>query len=536
MSQSTHAALPILGLVGLAIPFTYVLSALSTSNTTERRASLAAAAGLVLAIALTLGWLLLTGGQAHVVHPSILGLPLPSVRLDVVTGTLLVLVTFIATVIARFARNYLAGDERRTHFVRWLMATLAAVTLLITSDHLVIIAAAWVGTSLALHQLLTVYRERTQALVAAHKKFLVSRVAELCLAAAITLVGIEVQSFSLNALYAWSAAHPDLPWTMQVAAVFFVLGAALKCAQLPFHGWLTQVMEAPTPVSALLHAGVINLGGVLMIRLSPLMSSASFAQTLLVVIGCATATIASLVMITRVSIKVALAWSTIAQMGFMLVQCGLGAYHLALLHIVAHSLYKAHAFLSSGSTVDGYRVRELARQPDPVRLKSWLSAGALSLLVVSTAAWVLGFNPVGEPAVGALLVVTALAPTPLLVRGAQAGLSGLASMVLGSAALTGLGLTGHWIASTLFRAPVLNEHAWIGAIVVVLSFVALFAVQGILHSMPHGRLGKALYPRLFAGLYLDERFTRLTFRIWPPILPPRVERPETAHIADVVEA
>jgi NAD(P)H-quinone oxidoreductase subunit 5 len=119
--------------------------------------------------------------------------------------------------------------------------------------------------------------------------------------------------------------------------VLLVASAALKCAQLPFHGWLIQVMEAPTPVSALLHAGVVNIGGFLMIRLAPLMTQSEIAQTLLVICGCTTAVIAALVMTTRVSIKVALAWSTCAQMGFMLLECGLGAYPLALLHIVAHS-------------------------------------------------------------------------------------------------------------------------------------------------------------------------------------------------------
>ncbi len=531
-----NAALPILGLLGLTIPASYGLAALSTSGGTTRRASFAAGAAFVLAVTLTITWALVTGGQPQVVTPGMLELPLLSARLCVVTSTMLVLVTFIAAVIARFAREYLAGDDRRAHFERWLLATLSAVTLLLVSNHLLVIAAAWIGTSLAVHQLLSLYRERTQALVAAHKKFLVSRVADACLAGAIAIVRVHVGSFALDRVYAWSAANADLPVAMELAAVLFVLGAALKCAQLPFHGWLTQVMEAPTPVSALLHAGVINLGGFLMIRLAPLMSAAAFAQTLLIVIGCATATIAALVMSTRVSIKVGLAWSTIAQMGFMLVQCGLGAYHLALFHIVAHSLYKAHAFLSSGSAVDGYKVRSLTPNPAPIQLGRWLAAGALGLLSVAAMAWALGVSPQREPALCALLLVAALAPTPLLVRGAQQGSYGFASVALASMAITALGFAGHGLASSILAVPAPGEHVFVGALVVLLSFSALFVVQGILQSAPYGRLGQALYPRLFAGLYLDELFTRLTFRIWPPPLPSREERPGTAPIADIVEA
>jgi NAD(P)H-quinone oxidoreductase subunit 5 len=117
------------------------------------------------------------------------------------------------------------------------------------------------------------------------------------------------------------------------------------------HGWLTEVMEAPTPVSALLHAGIINAGGVLLIRLADLVQASPGAMAALVMIGGFTALFGAVVMLTQSAVKTALAWSTVSQMGFMLLQCGLGLWALALLHIVAHSLYKAHAFLSSGGAV-----------------------------------------------------------------------------------------------------------------------------------------------------------------------------------------
>src|SRR5690606_5255778 len=140
------------------------------------------------------------------------------------------------------------------------------------------------------------------------------------------------------------ASHSWVGWLI-------ICGALLKSAQFPFHTWLPDTMGTPTPVSTLMHAGIINAGGYLVIRLSPLLVENTTAMLFLATIGAVTLASASLVMLTQTSVKRMLAYSTIAQMGFMLLQCGLGAYALAVLHLIAHSLYKAHAFLSSGSTV-----------------------------------------------------------------------------------------------------------------------------------------------------------------------------------------
>lgn len=130
------------------------------------------------------------------------------------------------------------------------------------------------------------------------------------------------------------------------------LAAVRKSAQFPTHGWLTEMMEAPTPVSALLHAGVVNGGGFLLIRFADLMLLSPGVLAVLAMLGGFTALFGALVMLTQPAVKTSLAWSTVAQMGFMILQCGLALFPLALLHIVAHSLYKAHAFLASGGAVE----------------------------------------------------------------------------------------------------------------------------------------------------------------------------------------
>jgi NAD(P)H-quinone oxidoreductase subunit 5 len=139
---------------------------------------------------------------------------------------------------------------------------------------------------------------------------------------------------------------------------------------VPLQGWLLQVMEAPTPVSALLHAGVVNLGGFVLIRFAPCWRPRRRPR-LLVVAGLARL-LAAFAMLTRISIKVRLAWSTVAQMGFMVLECGLGLYHMAALHLIGHSLYKAHHFLAASDVVRETREQMLGT-PAPVARCSLLA-------------------------------------------------------------------------------------------------------------------------------------------------------------------
>ena len=135
-----------------------------------------------------------------------------------------------------------------------------------------------------------------------------------------------------------------------VLGVLVVLAALSRSAQVPFHRWLPATLAAPTPVSALLHAGVVNAGGILIIRMAPLATD-DLARALTIVAGAATMAYGAAVMIVKPDVKGALAHSTTAQMGFMILTCGLGLWAAAVIHLVAHGFYKATLFLSSGSAV-----------------------------------------------------------------------------------------------------------------------------------------------------------------------------------------
>lgn len=429
------------------------------------------------------------------------------------------LVSLLGWVIIQFSSRYLTGDARQSRFIGAMLFTLASVGVLLLSRHLLVIVLAWSGTSVGLHYLLTHYPERKAAQIVAHKKFLISRCAELCLAIALFLVYQATGTLSLDALASYLGTRESLPAGLHVAAVLFALAAILKTAQLPLHGWLIQVMEAPTPVSALLHAGVVNIGGFVLIRLAELIALAPAAQIVLVIAGSTTAVLASLVMMTRISIKVRLAWSTCAQMGFMLLEIGLGLYELALLHLVAHSLYKAHAFLSAGNTVEEARHRDFTgARVDPASPYWYLTAALAAGALIAASIWVWHlFQPtLTLPLVTIVILAFGLAPLLWFEQGRSAALlvRGLGQVV----ALTQLYLLWHWLFGSVVP-PVETVSvaltAWVS-----LCFLGLYIAQFWLRRNPQGRLSTRLYPWAYNGFYLDETFTRVTFRVWPATLSP----------------
>lgn len=302
-----------------------------------------------------------------------------SLRLDYVSTLLFVLVSFVGTIVLNFSRTYLDGEPRQGAFLGWMVLTLGSVILLILSNSLIMLAFAWIATSLFLHQLLLFYPERPRALRAARKKFLFARLGDTALIGGAVCLFVQTGTTDITSIN--SVAHEGNGSILFTASAILLAAAAiLKSAQFPFHGWLVEVMEAPTPVSALLHAGVINAGGFLLIRFSDVMVGAPGVLAVLVLIGGFTALFASIVMLTQPAVKTSLAWSTIAQMGFMILQCGLALFPLALLHILAHSLYKAHAFLSSGSAVE--KVAK-TRRPGPVAIPNLKAIGRSFLVAIT---------------------------------------------------------------------------------------------------------------------------------------------------------
>ncbi len=446
-----------------------------------------------------------------------------------VTVIMLLLVSFVGAVVTHYSRNYLDGDANQGRFQKWLALTLAAILTLIAAGNLLMFALAWIATSLCLHQILMFYRERPAAVLSAHKKFVISRIGDLSLLAAIFLIGSTLHTLEFEEMFRILAAWKgSLPASLDIAAMLIVLSAALKSAQFPFHGWLIQVMEAPTPVSALLHAGIVNAGAFLVIRMSPVMSYSELALATLAVIGLVTLALASLVMLTQTSIKVSLAWSTTAQMGFMLLECGLGLYSLAMLHLVAHSLYKAHAFLASGSGVDAFRAPAMP-QPSggfkPGRLLLALFTGSLMAVGVGAA---FGVSLAEQPALIAAGAIVAIAVSQLLLQTTSVMRGG--ALLLRGLALSAVVLVAYFTLHALFevalQGSVLPAQETAGSLqyglaaTIVGVFLALTVLQQLLKYAP-AKVGEGFYLHLYNGLYIDVYFTRLLQRVWPsPVTQP----------------
>ena len=437
-----------------------------------------------------------------------------SVRLDSVSATMLVLVSFIGWIVVRFAATYADGEARQGAFMGQLCLALAAVLLLVGSGNLAQLALAWIGMGAALHRLLLFYPERVAARRAARKK-------------AVSVVAGAAALVAAAGLLAWSYGTTDIasilirarlgeaPPAALAAATLLAVAAILKSAQFPFHGWLTEVMEAPTPVSALLHAGVVNAGGFLLIRFADVMLAAPGVLAVLVMVGGFSALFGGLVMLTQPAVKTSLAWSTLAQMGFMIMQCGLALFPLALLHVVAHSLYKAHAFLSSGGAVE--QVASI-RRPGPVAVPNGRAvARAFALALAIYAAVGLLFGIAGKSpqaiALGAILVLGVAyliaqgladaAPRALTRRTAAAS---LAATVAYFALQTG----AEWVtAGALPPTPAPGPLQWALIVLAILSFGVVAVAQATFPLWAGHPAAAGLRVHLSNGLYVNAVADRL---------------------------
>lgn len=422
---------------------------------------------------------------------------------------MLLLISFIAWIVLRFAATSFAQDVSGKRFLWWFNCTVFAVLCVVSSQNLVLFWFAWVAISLSFHQLLMFYPTRPRAVLAAHKKFILARIAESCLAVAFFLLWRQHGSLNIDEILSHYPVS-GLSAQEQLAASLIALVALIKCAQLPVHGWLIQVVESPTPVSALLHAGVINLGGFLLILFSPLFGQSLLAQGIVIVAAGLSMLVAALVMMTRISIKVRLAWSTNAQMGLMLVECALGLYELALLHMLAHSCYKAFAFLNSGEAVTEFLLAQHRVKRMPT-LRGWFVA---AIVVLPSVALLVSFGGASLLPLSPWLIVA----TALSVLLTQLGAVGGRQQIVYSLFWCLILLGSYWAFKTILSPAIpYHEHAYSGffdAWVIGLFAILLLGHFRLQYS-PQSTSSHRLFIALNAGFYLDEWLTSITLKLWP---------------------
>lgn len=480
--------------------------------------------GVFLSSLVSVGFLILYGPLFF--HISLNHIPIEILYFDQLSALVLVLISFLLFMVLRFSYNYMKGDPHQGRFTQWLCLTGSAVLFIVLSGNLILLSLAWISSSLALHQLLEFYPERPGALLAARKKFIISRIGDACMIGAIFLVYHQFHTWNFKALFDQGEIllrenRQGFIRDLNPTALLLVAGAMLKSAQFPFHSWLPDTMETPTPVSALMHAGIINAGGFLIIRMGSLVEVSHPAMATLAFFGAITALLGSLVMLTHSSIKRTLAFSTIAQMGFMMLECGLGAFSLALLHLVSHSLYKAYAFLSSG-TLKGSG-KSFLSPLDSFRLLP------LGLSFIISSILVFGFS--------LLLKILDLHNPPGLVLTLFFSLSlgyflwnlwsqkwDLGFFILGTLGGTGICLgylTLHKIfqdyilvsVSHNFQTYSLPEFILMGFLVAI--FVLVLYIQIELPKKSQNSLLSALYVHARNGFYFNTLFNKWSMAFWP---------------------
>lgn len=285
----------------------------------------------------------------------------------------------IAIVVLAFSRRQLRADRRSDSFTR-LATSLAIATVLLglTADAM-LLAAAWIVSGRLMAGLIGHVGEWSEARDAARRATIAFTIGDVALIGAVTLLSIAAGSGDIVAIKSAVVGSSSLLTT--AAAFLLVIAALARCAIPPFSNWLMRSLAAPTPVSALMHAGFVNAGGFLLIQLAPVLEASPQARYALFASGVVAALVGSAIMLVRADVKGSLAASTIAQMGFMLLTVALGAYAAALWHMVAHGLFKAWLFLGSAGTISTRPTRSKGlAQPWPALIALATIVGAIFLI------------------------------------------------------------------------------------------------------------------------------------------------------------
>lgn len=384
----------------------------------------------------------------------------PIEPIDAVGGLMLLLVGGLTATVQSYALRQLANSRGAAQTTALLGVAASGTSLFATAESFVAIAAGWSVASLAFLGVLAAHRHLPTGPDALRRAIIAFAVADLALWAAVVLDATGAEAGT-------------------AIAILLVIAAAARAAQFPLHGWLVTTVAAPTPVCAFLHAGIVNAGGLLLLRQQDVLTASTPAMALTIAIGGLTMVTAALAMAVRSDVKGQLACSTSAQMGFMLMTCGLGAWAATIIHIVGHAMYKAAGFLGAGGAIAEHARRRTVPQAPAAHsapavqaaLSALAPAAGLALVaatigagsektVLLVFAWITGavalwsalrrVNTPGEMLV-ASLVATAMAATYLL------GATGLAEVL---ALPSADGHTAAWWAFVPLAAALAAMLAW----------------------------------------------------------------------------
>lgn len=422
----------------------------SAARWAVRATTVAFAAAVAVAVAVAVG------GAVSAVIEGADGAAIVGLYADRIGAVLGLLTTGVGLVVQSFASRALQGDRRERRFFVFTTLLTAATTAVAYAATSSLLAVSWIVVSGSLAALVAHRGDWTPAVRAARRtrRSLLVGDAALAVAAALVLVSVGEIDLRSSQVAAEAMSRAELAGgagaVLPVVAVLLTIAGVSRSALAPLHRWLPATLAAPTPVSALLHAGVVNGAGVLLVRLAPVFGESTVATHLAFAAGAVTAVYATTVMLVHSDVKGNLAWSTAGQMGFMTVQLAVGAFGAALFHIVGHGMYKAALFLGSGGAVSAHlrhqhRPAPRYRAPRALRLFTGLVVPGGALLVAYAVV-----NPHLPTAGSIIVVVFAWATAARAVDG--------------------------WLRTAPFAPMLTHVVAWVGTVVGVFAYVAVLAV------------------------------------------------------------
>lgn len=499
--------------------------------------------------------------------PGLPGLLPPALLYDRLAGIMVLLISVVSLVIHVYSRQYMQGDPDYVRFFGLLGLLTFVLLTLVTSGHLVWLFLAWHAVTWLLATFISFNRASDAARQAGRTTLLIQGFGDVALLLAIVALYAAFGTLDLTTLFRTLEAMPNRPtlWTgtrfeldaITSSTLLMVFAIMTKSAQFPFHIWLPGTIEAPTPVSAMLHAGIVNAGGFLVNRLAPLFGQAPATLYILFVVGALTALIGASTMLTQSSIKRTLAYSTMGQMGYMIMECGLGAFALAIFHLCAHGLFKATLFLNSGDHIrkarTEYTLPESRRVGDAPAFSfvPWGTGLAITLLlpllILLMAHGLVHISLFESQSTMIFLffawVTSAQAIFSLYRLNMVASWKVSLTML---ATLTFIGLTYLWAGETfthfLYPAPeqvaaYFQAAAWHQGLfdtVITLSALIIIGVWAVLYGNAHGyqpmlpagltTLRTRLYVAFLGGLYVEDLLRALYPRLKPIGTAPR-QRP-----------
>ncbi|HEU0247112.1 MAG TPA: NADH-quinone oxidoreductase subunit L [Gaiellaceae bacterium] len=285
---------------------------------------------------------------------------------DPLSAVMMLVVTGVGGLIVWYSMGYMAGDDEERRYFAYMSLFVFSMLMLVEAGNFLLLLVGWGLVGLSSYLLIGFWHRRPEAVAAAKKAFVMNAIGDATFALACVLLIWETGTLELLGVFEEADSLPST--TVNLVALGLLGGAVAKSAQIPLHTWLPDAMEGPTPVSALIHAATMVTAGVyLLVRAHPIFEAAVDVQHLAAILGAATLLVAGVVALVQWDIKRVIAYSTMSQIGYMFLAAGIGAYGVAIFHLMTHAFFKALLFLAAGVVIHHLRDEQDIRRMGGLR-------------------------------------------------------------------------------------------------------------------------------------------------------------------------